>query len=194
MSSGFGDFEWSADARGSLLRARLPTTDFPEITIASIAVVPVLPEISISDDTVVPGQRVTIRATGFARDDTVRLFLDEPESFDCASCLLATAPTNTDWSAVITVRLPRDLSPGAHTLFLAGWGPEFLFPEELEVGITVGIGATTLPAPTPPATDSLVDAPPDPSPAGWPTVLAVLAGVIAASLLIAVRRPARHAV
>ena len=126
------------------------TSPWPELPLDTIAVVPVLPEISISDDTVLPGQRVTIRATGFNRDDTVYLTLDNPEhlGLECASCLLATGQTNSDWSVVITVRLPRDLSPGAHTLTLFGWGPELLFPEEMELVITVGIRATIPPTDT----------------------------------------------
>ena len=172
------------------------TSPWPEISISRIAVVPVLPEISVSDDTVLPGQRVTIRATGFNRDDTVYLTLDNPEhlGLECTSCLLATGQTNSEWSVVITVRLPRDLSPGSHILTLFGWGPELLFPEELEVVINVGAASQgrTSPTATLPPTDTVLDAPPDPFPAGWPTVLVLLAGFLAASLLVVVRRPARR--
>jgi hypothetical protein len=163
------------------------TSPWADISLATITVVPVLPAISISDDTVVPGQRVTIRATGFARDDAVYLSLDDPEYLGDQCCLLATAQTNSDWSVVIPVRLPRDLSPGAHTLSLVGWGPEYFFPEVLEVVITVAAAEKTPPAATVPPTDALADAPRRSAIGGLPILLAVLAGVIAASLLVGVR-------
>ena len=163
------------------------TSPWADISITTITVVPVLPAISISDDTVVPGQRVTIRATGFGLDETVDLFLDSPEYLGHECCLLATAPTNADWSVVITVRLPRDLSPGAHTLSLVGWGPDQLFPEQLEVVITVAAD-TTRPVATVPPTDALADGPRR-SATGWlPILFGLLPGIVAAALIVGVRR------
>lgn len=92
--------------------------------------------ISIDDDTVVPGQQVTIKASGFAAEDTVALYLDGDARDALCRCLsLAEAHANVMGFVEIVVRIPRDVPAGAHFLTLNGDS----FDSMHDVGLTVQI-------------------------------------------------------
>jgi len=172
------------------------TSPWGEMTLATITVVAGLPSISISDDTVVPGQRVTVRATGFGRDEIVTVSLDDPDYLGNGCCVLARAMADADWSVMVRLRLPGDLSPGAHTLSLVGWGPEALFPEVLEVQITVAAGGVPPPSAqtaTIPPTDTLAGEKSGQSSSAWPILVALLVPIVGGALAASRPNPRRCA-
>jgi len=104
----------------------------------SIAVVGSPEAISIDDDTVVPGQQVTIKASGFAAEGPVALYLDgDARDALCRCRFLAEAQANAVGFVEIVVRIPPDVSPGAHFLTLNGDSFDFMHDVGLTVRITV---------------------------------------------------------
>jgi hypothetical protein len=112
---------------------------------AYIVVVPALEDIRIDDATVVPGQRVTIAATGFAPEEIVTLYLDsDPRDALSRTREIASARTSSDGSVLMTAHIPRDISLGEHFLLLNGWSFDHSHDLGLFVEIEV-ISAGTLP-------------------------------------------------
>jgi hypothetical protein len=92
--------------------------------------------ISIDDDTVVPGQQVTITASGFAPEDAVGVYLDgDARDPTCRCQELGNAQANEVGFVEIVVRIPGDVPPGAHFLTLNGDS----FNHEHDVGLIVHI-------------------------------------------------------
>ena len=101
-------------------------------------VVASLEGIGIDDDTVAPGQQVTIRAGGFLPESNVAAFLDgDPGDALCECHELATAQTNASGSVEVIVRIPDDVAPGDHVIVLAGAAPDHASDLSLAVAITV---------------------------------------------------------
>jgi hypothetical protein len=100
--------------------------------------------ISIDDDTVVAGQQVTIKASGFAAEGPVALYLDgDARDALCRCRSLAEAQANAVGFVEIVVRIPPDVSPGAHFLTLNGDSFDFMH----DVGLTVHITVDPKPGP-----------------------------------------------
>jgi hypothetical protein len=78
--------------------------------------------IGLDDDTVTPGQSVTLTATGFQPGDSVGVMLDG-DAFDALSegRSLASGTANEAGAVRITVRIPPDVSPGPHFLTANGY-------------------------------------------------------------------------
>jgi hypothetical protein len=105
---------------------------------ADVSVVGSPAGISIDDDTVALGQSVTITASGFQPGGSVTVILDG-DAFDALSTgrVLGGAEANRLGPVRIVVRIPRDLSKGAHYLTANGYsfdGTNDLF---MAVDITV---------------------------------------------------------
>lgn len=104
-----------------------------------VFVVGSLEGISIDDDTVVPGQRVTITAGGLAPDGIVALHVDCDGLDALTPCpALATAQATPAGSVVMAIAIPRDLARGAHYLVLNGTSFDDTSDLSLVVQITVG--------------------------------------------------------
>jgi hypothetical protein len=105
--------------------------------------------IAIDDDTVVPGQRVTITAGGFEPGHSISIMLDG-DAFDALSegRHLGGAVANELGTLRARVRIPRDVRLGAH--FLTANGSSFgeLSDLILTVDITVVAGGTMPPTDT----------------------------------------------
>lgn len=105
--------------------------------------------IGIDDETVLPGQSVTVTVGGFMADGRVDLSIDSaPTQGECwpEPCLyLGYAMASDVGSASIAARIPDDTSRGTHTLWVSGWAPDAMTEFNLGIDITV-IGASgTLP-------------------------------------------------
>jgi hypothetical protein len=106
---------------------------------SQIVVVGSFEQISIDDDTVEPGQLVTITAGGFAPDDGVGLYLDgDPRDATNTTGPLGGAEADDRGSVVVRARIPDDISPGAHYLLLSGSSFDGIADLGLVVQITVG--------------------------------------------------------
>ena len=108
------------------------------------------PEVmSVDDETVVPGQHVTVTASGFQANTMVYLTIDtHPTQGECwpHPCreLGRAARTSADGSVVIPVRIPSDVTPGVHGLYANGYSPDGI--SDLTVGTQITVVATgTLP-------------------------------------------------
>jgi hypothetical protein len=105
---------------------------------AYISVVGSLEAIGIDDDTVVPGQQVTIRASGFAPEDTVAVILDgDVRDAACQCRALAEARANAVGFVEMVARIPPDVPAGAHFLTVNGDSFDFMHDVGLTVHITV---------------------------------------------------------
>ncbi len=88
---------------------------------------------SLSDDTVGPGDRVTVRASGFEPGESVEIWLhSEP-------VLLATVAADSTGDVTATVTIPASAEPGPHRLELRGADSGSLF---LDLTITGALVAT----------------------------------------------------
>jgi hypothetical protein len=118
---------------------------------APFAVVPSFRSITIDDHTVIPGQRVTLKAGGFMGNGHVVVSIDTfPTQGECwpHPCrFLATATTSAIGSVVIRVEIPRDTTPGAHSLWVSGYMAGGEVEDSLGVDITV-VGGTLPPTDT----------------------------------------------
>jgi hypothetical protein len=107
--------------------------------------------VTIDDDTVRPGQRVTVTAGGFQPNSLVLLSIDRaPTQGECGPqpCrYLGTGEASSDGTAVIRARIPRDTAAGAHRLWLTGLAPDDIFE------FSIGVDITVFPAGPLPATD-----------------------------------------
>jgi hypothetical protein len=117
---------------------------------ADLIVLPSHAEVSIDDDSVVPGQLVTLTGGGFVPEEAVAVFLDgDPRDALCRCRELATGRTTAVGTATVSVRIPRDIAPGRHDLLLIG--PAFVdatIDLGLLVRVTVGAVGTTPPTDT----------------------------------------------
>lgn len=101
-------------------------------------VVASLQGIGIDDDTVAPGQQVTIRASGFLPESALGVFLDgDPGDLLCECRELASAQTNASGSVEVIVQIPDDVAPGQHIIVLAGAAPDAASDLSQSVAITV---------------------------------------------------------
>jgi hypothetical protein len=109
---------------------------------AGLIVLPSHAEVSIDDDSVVPGQRVTLTGGGFLPDETVAVFLDgDPRDALCRCRELATGRTTVVGTASVSVRIPRNTTPGRHDLLLIG--PAFVDPT-IDLGLVVRISVAAV--------------------------------------------------
>ncbi len=112
------------------------------------------PEVmQIDDDTVVPGQRVTVTAGGFLPKSRVHLTIDtHPTQGECwphpCRQIGRFAWTSANGSVVIHTRIPSDIAPGVHGLFANGYSPDGMSD------VTVGTEITVVPTSTLPPTDT----------------------------------------
>lgn len=92
---------------------------------------------AIDDQTVTPGQRVTITAIGFQPRFAVSLHLDcDPREVPCPE--LGRAPASpVDGSVEIVMEIPRDITPGEHFFFLNGIWVDGVMDLGLDVHFTV---------------------------------------------------------
>ncbi len=103
----------------------------------------------VNDDTVVPGQRVTVTAGGFLPNSGVGLTIDtHPTQGEClpVACrwIGRGALTAANGSVVIHARIPSDVTPGVHMLFANGYSPDGI--SDFTVGAPITVVATgTLP-------------------------------------------------
>jgi hypothetical protein len=108
-------------------------------------------QVTIDDDTVIPGQRVTLRAGGFMENGHVVVSIDTfPTQGECwpRPCrYLGTGTTSAVGSVVIHVRIPRDTAPGEHSLWVSGYMAGGEREDSLGVDITV-VGGTLPPTDT----------------------------------------------
>lgn len=72
-------------------------------------------EITVSDQTIAPGQSITFRATGFRPGTTVTFTLD--------GVVLGTAVADDEGVATLTTTLPAGTPPGRHTIIATGLDP-----------------------------------------------------------------------
>ena len=102
--------------------------------------------ISVDDDTVRPGQLVTISAGGFAPNHPVSAFLGAGGvQEDCPGCIwLESGRTSARGSVVIRVRIPRDTPLGPQHLGVHGLAPDGIGDLYVVTDITV-VAAGTLP-------------------------------------------------
>ncbi len=109
-------------------------------------------QVTVDDDTVIPGQRVTLRAGGFTVNGHVLVSIDTyPTQGECwpRPCrFLGTARTSAVGSVVVHVRIPRDTAPGAHSLWVSGYMAGGDREDSLGVDIMVGPGVTLPPTDT----------------------------------------------
>jgi hypothetical protein len=109
------------------------------------------PEVmSVDDPTVVPGQLVTVSASGFQPDTFVGLTIDRhPTQGECwphpCRTLGRGGRASADGSVVIRVRIPSDIAPGVHRLFANGDSPDGISDFTVGTKITVVGAAGTLP-------------------------------------------------
>jgi len=104
-----------------------------------IVLVGSLERISIDDDTVVPGQLVTITAGGFDPEGGASVYLDgDPRDAANLAPQIGGAEADAQGSVVVSVRIPDDVSPGAHYLVLSGDSFDGTSDLGLVVQITVG--------------------------------------------------------
>jgi hypothetical protein len=107
---------------------------------------------AINDDTVTPGQRVTVTAGGFAPSTPASLSIDSvPVQGECIpECHFLGRGTSAsaDGSVVFRERIPRDTRPGRHTLWVSGDSLDGITEYELSVEITVVAGGTLPPTDT----------------------------------------------
>jgi hypothetical protein len=111
---------------------------------------------SVDDDTVVPGQIVTVTASGFVPHTNVFLTIDtHPSQGECwpHPCRRVGdfAQTSAVGSVVMRVRIPTDVAPGVHGLYANGYTPD-----SNAYDLTVGTHITVVPASTLPPTDTQV--------------------------------------
>jgi hypothetical protein len=107
--------------------------------------------ISIDDDTVMPGQRVTVTAGGFLPNGDALLSIDNaPTQGECIPrCLyLAMSQTNGVGSVVFRARIPRHISAGRHVLWVTGGHLNGISDAYQSIEITVGAGSTMPPTDT----------------------------------------------
>jgi hypothetical protein len=105
--------------------------------------------VTVDEDTVMPGQRVTLMAGGFIEQGRVNATIDTyPTQGECwpHPCrYLGWGRASSVGSVVIPVRIPRDTSPGPHSLWVSGFLSDGMREDSFGVEITV-VGATgTLP-------------------------------------------------
>jgi hypothetical protein len=109
----------------------------------------------VDDETVRPGQVVTVRAGGFQPRTTVFITIDtHPTQGECwpRPCrqLGGFHGTSAVGSVVIRVRIPSDVAPGVHGLFTNGYSPSGEIYD-----LTVGTQITVVgPSGTLPPTDT----------------------------------------
>lgn len=104
---------------------------------ADLIVLPSHAEVSVDDDSVVPGQRVTMTGGGFMPEEGVAVFLDgDPRDALCRCRELATGRTTAVGTARLSVRIPRGTRPGRHQLLLIG--PAFVDPT-IDLGLVAHI-------------------------------------------------------
>jgi hypothetical protein len=102
-----------------------------------LIVLPSHAEVSIDDDSVVPGQLVTLTGGGFVPEEAVAVFLDgDPRDALCRCRELATGRTTAVGTATLTARIPRGTTPGRHQLLLIG--PAFVDPT-IDLGLVAQI-------------------------------------------------------
>jgi hypothetical protein len=105
-----------------------------------------LPSIGIGDDTLRPGQLVTMTASGFASGDDVAIVLDgDPGDALCRCRFIGNARAGVDGSVVARARIPRDVPPGAHFLVLSGYSFDGEHDLALSVEITIVGARGTMP-------------------------------------------------
>ena len=108
--------------------------------------------ITIDEETVMPGQRVTVRAGGFLPKGHVVITIDTfPTQGECwpRPCrVLGMASTSSTGSVVTHVRIPRDTTPGPHSVWVSGYLADGMREDSFGVDILVGPGATLPPTDT----------------------------------------------
>ncbi len=107
-----GSLTFLAEPAGA--QACYPPTDGCVSTTSSVATTG--PAASVSDDTVTPGQRITVSATGFRAGSTGIVTIESVEQQIGTFTVPATGPVT------VSVTIPNTISPGAHTIFVRGTG------------------------------------------------------------------------
>jgi hypothetical protein len=124
------------DARWGDSSVRVTTSDgcYAE---TGLIVLPSHAEVSIDDDSVVPGQLVTLTGGGFVPEEAVAVFLDgDPRDALCRCRELATGRTTAVGTARVSVRIPGETAPGRHDLLLIG--PAFVDPT-IDLGLVAHV-------------------------------------------------------
>jgi hypothetical protein len=109
------------------------------------------PEVmSVDDPTVVPGQVVTVTASGFQPNTPVGLTIDRhPTQGECwphpCRMLGRGGQASADGTVVIRVRIPSDVARGVHGLYANGYSPDGMSDLTVGTQITVVGPAGTLP-------------------------------------------------
>ena len=89
---------------------------------ADFSVVGSVEAVAIDDDTVRPGQTVTITASGYQPGDSIVVILEgDAYDLDSTGFELGSAPADKLGYARIVVRIPRDISAGRHFLTANGY-------------------------------------------------------------------------
>jgi hypothetical protein len=89
---------------------------------AALSVVGSVESVGIDDDTVRPGQSVTLTASGYQPGDSIVVILDgDAYDLDSTGFELGSAPADKLGYARIVVRIPRDISAGRHFLTANGY-------------------------------------------------------------------------
>jgi hypothetical protein len=105
--------------------------------------------VTVDDDTVVPGQRVTLTAGGFIEQGRVNVTIDTyPTQGECwpHPCrYLGSGTASSLQSVAIPVRIPRDTSPGPHFLWVTGFFTDGTTEDSFGVEIAVAGASGTLP-------------------------------------------------
>jgi hypothetical protein len=107
--------------------------------------------ITIDDDTVAPGQRVTVVAGGFLPHEGAALTIDSaPVQGECIPRCVYLAYSRTDaiGMVVFRARVPRDISAGRHVLWVTGAAMDGISDAYLSIEITVRPGSTLPPTDT----------------------------------------------
>jgi hypothetical protein len=112
---------------------------------AAFDVIPSMEALSIDDRTVFPGQRVTLKASGFDVRSVVTLHIDGIPGDACECPVLASSRSNEVGAVEVAYRVPRNISRGLHFLTLSGESFTGTHDVHLQVRITV-VGGGTLPA------------------------------------------------
>ena len=89
---------------------------------AGLSVVGSAEAVAIDDETVAPGQNVTITASGYQPGDSIVVILDgDAFALDGTGKDLGSAVADKLGQARITVQIPRDTRPGSHCLTANGY-------------------------------------------------------------------------